>query len=88
MARREAIETMVEGAEKTSAKKRLQEEDAAPTRVFVGRNKDRDAAVTLYDAKGKARLNVVVNAAGEARIDFLDESGKVTASLPAAKPVP
>lgn len=86
IARREAIDKMREGPEKALARKQLQEEDSSPTRVFIGRDKDKDATVTLFDAKGKARINMMVNATGEARIDFLDENGKVTSSLPHAKP--
>jgi len=38
--------------------------------------------VTLYDAKGNARINMIVDAAGVPRLDFLDEGGKVTYSMP------
>ena len=52
------------------------------TRIFVGKNKDREAKVTLYEAKGNARINMMVDASGVPRLDFLDEFGKVTYSLP------
>jgi hypothetical protein len=39
----------------------------------------------LYEAKGHARINVVVDAIGQARLDFLDEDGTVTSSLPNTK---
>ena len=54
----------------------------SPRRVFVGKNTDRSAAVMLADAQGKARLNLRVDAAGQASIEFLDASGKVTHKLP------
>lgn len=60
----------------------MKEDEFAPTRVFVGKNVERDAAVTLYDANGKARINMTVTADGAPRLDFLDENGKVTYSLP------
>jgi hypothetical protein len=55
---------------------------AAPRRVFVGKNADRAAVVSLADAAGRPRLNLIVEAAGEARIEFLDEGGKVVSRMP------
>ena len=75
---------MPDGAEKEAARKSLREADSSPTRIFVGTSKDRDAKVTLYYAKGNPRINMLVDAAGVPRLDFLDESGKVTYSLPGA----
>jgi hypothetical protein len=58
---------------------------AGPRRVFVGKNTDRAATVTLADANGKPRLTMTVDATGNPRIEFLDENGKVTARLPHAQ---
>jgi hypothetical protein len=82
MARRQAIEAMPDGSEKEAAKKSQSEAEFSPTRVFVGKDKDRDAKVTLYDAKGNARINMVVDSTGLPRLDFLNENGKVIYSLP------
>lgn len=57
----------------------------APRRVFVGKNADRSATVSLADAKGQPRLTLRVDADGQASISFLDASGKVAHQLPAAK---
>jgi len=54
----------------------------APRRLFVGKNTDRAAAIMLADAAGKPRLNLRVDAAGEASIEFLDADGKVVQRLP------
>ena len=54
-----------------------------PRRVFVGKNAERTALVALSDAEGRARLTIAVDAAGNPRIEFLDEMGKVVARLPA-----
>jgi hypothetical protein len=54
----------------------------SPRRVFVGKNTDRSAAIMLADAAGKPRLNLRVDAAGEATIEFLDGDGKVVQRLP------
>jgi ABC-type amino acid transport substrate-binding protein len=56
-----------------------------PRRVFVGKNTDRTALVSLSDAEGRPRLTIAVDAAGNPRIEFLDEAGTVTARLPAGK---
>jgi len=80
--KREAISKLPDGPEKQAASQRLREADLSPTRIFVGKNKEREAKVTLYDDKGNPRINMVVDAAGVPRLDFLDEKGQVTYSLP------
>jgi hypothetical protein len=47
-----------------------------PRRVFVGKNQEKAATVSLADANGRPRLTMTVAADGAASIDFLDESGK------------
>jgi hypothetical protein len=54
----------------------------APRRVFVGKNSDRAALVSLADASGKPRLTLKVDADGAATIEFLDADGKVVQRLP------
>ena len=80
--RGDVIRKMPEGPEKEAARKSLRESGFSPTRIFVGKDKEREAKVTLYDAKGNARINMIVDAAGVPRLDFLDEGGKVTYSMP------
>ena len=80
--RNAAISKMPDGPEKQAARKSLRESGFSPTRIFVGKSKEREAKITLYDAKGNARINMIVDAAGLPRLDFLDESGKVTYSMP------
>jgi hypothetical protein len=53
-----------------------------PRRVFVGKNGDRAATISLADADGKPRLTMTVDAAGNPRIEFLDASGKVVSRIP------
>lgn len=52
------------------------------TRVFVGKNRGRDAMLGLSDARGRERLRLIVTAQGEPRIEFLDERGRTTMTLP------
>jgi hypothetical protein len=54
-----------------------------PRRVFVGKAQDRSATVALSDAEGRVRLSLIVDAAGNPRIEFFDEAGKVIARVPA-----
>ena len=53
-----------------------------PRRLFVGKNADRAATVSLADANGKPRLTLTVDAGGNPRIEFLDDQGKVVARVP------
>jgi hypothetical protein len=52
-----------------------------PRRLFVGKNSDRAAIVSLADADGRPRLNITVDAAGNPRIEFLDAAGKVVSTV-------
>ena len=51
-------------------------------RLSLGKVQDQAAAVRLSDPKGRVRMNLSVDAAGTPRLEFLDETGKVTHSLP------
>lgn len=53
-----------------------------PRRVFVGKETDRSATVSLADAEGHPRLRLRVEADGRAAIEFLDARGQVTERLP------
>jgi hypothetical protein len=53
-----------------------------PRRLFVGKNGDRAATISLADADGKPRLTMTVDPAGNPRIEFLDASGKVVSRIP------
>jgi hypothetical protein len=53
-----------------------------PRRVFVGKEADRTASVSLADADGRPRLRLTVDGGGAAAIEFLDAAGKVTSRLP------
>jgi hypothetical protein len=55
---------------------------AGPRRVFVGKNADRAAHVSLADASGRPRLTLTVDASGNSRIEFLDENGKIIERIP------
>jgi hypothetical protein len=51
-------------------------------RMFIGRDPSKAAVLNLADPNGKPRLRLAVDSLGVAKIEFLDESGKVTRSFP------
>ena len=58
---------------------------AGPRRVFVGKNTEKAALVSLADGNGKPRLVMTVGADGAASIDFLDADGRLMQRIPASK---
>ena len=51
-------------------------------RLFLGKRWDDSAMLLLSDIKGKPRIRLVVMPDGDAKLEFMDETGKVTHSLP------
>ena len=86
VAERDSIMKMPEGAARTEALRKWQEpRDGQPLfaqRVYVGRDVAKSALVNLSDRAGKPRVRLVVDSLGRASLDFLDETGRVTYSLP------
>jgi hypothetical protein len=80
--KQEEIAKMSDGKEKEEALAKLKKDNFSPTRVYVGKNADKESEVTLYDANGNKRIKMSVSAEGTPKLDFLDASGKVTYSLP------
>jgi hypothetical protein len=79
-----AANALPEGPARDEAVKAVRAKAApGPRRVFVGKNTDKSATVSLADAAGKPRLVMKVDAEGAASIDFLDADGKVVQRIPA-----
>jgi hypothetical protein len=57
--------------------------DYGVQRLFAG-SRDETAQVELRDTAGRVRARLSVDAAGVARLEFLDESGRVVATYPGA----
>ena len=53
-------------------------------RVWAGKASDQTAKIVLSDPQGRARIKLSVDAKGSPKLDFLDEAGKVTYSVPDA----
>lgn len=83
----ESIRKMKDGPEKTEALKQLQQlaekGEMGVNRLFVGRQYDGSAEITLRDIKGKARIRMLVDSANVPSLDFLNEKGEVIYRLPA-----
>jgi hypothetical protein len=83
----QTLQDMPEGPAKQAAMKAFQEAGArgefgGQSRVFVGKNPKNTSEVTLADAQGKPRIRMTVEGNGQARLEFLDQDGKVLYSLP------
>lgn len=84
----EPVKQMPDGPEKTRRMKTLRDSLAkmglgGAQRVFVGKQTDKTATVVLADAQSRPRLRMVVDSAGAARIEFLDDAGQVVRTLSA-----
>lgn len=80
----QAIQKMPDGPEKTQAMQKLRSSPGAsgPQRVFVGKTREKASALTLSDPQGRPRLQLMVDAKGAAKLEFLDENGNVVQRLP------
>jgi hypothetical protein len=77
---------MPNGLAKEKLLKRLMEPKpgarAFAQRVFVGKDENKTAMVTLADREGKPRLQMIVDSNGTPALNFLDQSGHIVYSLP------
>lgn len=84
--RRDSINKMPDGPARTAALAKLMEPvNGVPLmapRVYVGRDPSKTAIVSLSDRLGRARLRMLVDSTGSARIEFLDEAGRVIHRFP------
>jgi hypothetical protein len=51
-------------------------------RVFIGKDANKSALINLADKRGKTRIQLIVDSIGDAKINFLNESGRIVYSLP------
>lgn len=83
---RDSIQQLPDGAAKTEAMQKLMgPRNGVPlyaTRVYVGRDVNKNAVLNLADRAGKTRARMLVDSLGAARLEFLDAEGRVTFSLP------
>jgi hypothetical protein len=78
-----AVRKITDEAARKAAGKELMESGALGNeRIVVGRGRNKAAYILLSDAKGRTRIEISVDAAGNPKLNFLDENGKVTYTLP------
>jgi hypothetical protein len=70
VARRAAIQAMIDNNELSTQ------------RLFLGKQRDNSTMLLMSDIKGKPRIRMMVAANGNAKLEFLDQTGKVIYSLP------
>jgi len=79
------LDSMRAGPAKDSVRRQLERPrngvPFAAHRVYVGRDYTRSATLRLADPQGRVRLRLLVDSLGAARIEFLDDSGRVARSL-------
>jgi hypothetical protein len=83
---RESINAMPDTAARRAALDRLMAPmngvPLAATRLYVGRDVAKNAVVNLFDPLGRIRVRLRVDSAGRGSLDFLDDNGRVTFSVP------
>ena len=83
---RDSINKMTDSVAKASALQQLfGPRNGVPlqaTRVYLGRDRNKAAVLSLSDPNGKPRLRLRVDSLGKASVEFLDENGVVTARIP------
>lgn len=71
-----------EAARKAAIQKMIDNNELTTNRLFLGKRRDNSAMLLLSDIKGKPRIRLVVLPDGTPKLEFLDEAGAVTYSLP------
>ena len=79
----EEIKNMPDGPEKPKAIQAMKDRgELGATRLFVGKSPEKSSQLVLFDVKGKPRLKITVDSAGNPTMKFLDEQGNETYALP------
>jgi hypothetical protein len=60
--------------------------ESAPHRLFMGKRPSGDVGLHMNDSRGRPRLRMVIDKQDSPRIEFLNEKGKVTHTLPPIPP--
>ena len=83
LAKRDAIKRLADAEARRAAEKEMNDKgEFLVNRLAIGRGRNKSAFISLSDAKGKERIQISVTADGTPKINFLDEKGNVTYSLP------
>jgi hypothetical protein len=71
-----------EAARKAAFQKMIDNNELPRNRLFLGKRRDNTTSLEISDIKGKPRIKMSVDANGNPKLDFLDETAKVIYSLP------
>lgn len=71
-----------EAARKAAMQALVDNNEASQQRLFLGKRRDNSTVLIMSDIKGKPRIRMQVAPDGAAKLEFLDEQGKVISSLP------
>jgi hypothetical protein len=82
------IRALPDGPAKQERMRQLQEwqsrRGAGARRVYLGKQGDKSASLVLADPRGRTRARIMVDSLGAARLEFLDENGRVMHRVPEA----
>lgn len=74
------------GEERARLEREIQERtkrgEFGAQRIFLGSNREKTAMVRLKDTMGRTRIRIYVDSANVAKIEFLNENGEITSSIP------
>ena len=83
---RDSLNRLPDSPAKTTALERLLgRRDGVPLRaprVYLGRDREKSAMLSLFDPQGRPRLRLRVDSLGKASIEFLDSTGVVSQRFP------
>jgi len=83
LAKLDAIKRLPNEAAQRAARAEMRERgEFLVNRLAIGKGRNKSAFISLSDAKGRERIQISVAADGTPKLNFLDEAGKVTYSLP------
>jgi hypothetical protein len=80
------IRALPDGPAKEERMRRLREwqsqRGAGARRLYLGKQADKSASLILADPRGRTRVRIMVDSLGAARLEFFDETGRVTHRVP------
>jgi len=77
-----AIKIADETKRQAAIKALIDNNELTTDRLFLGKRRDNSMMMLMSDIKGKPRIRMQVASDGTPKLEFLDEAGKVTYSLP------
>ena len=82
----DSVREIEDKEQRMAAWQKLRENGELTTdRLFLGKNRDDYTVLVMQDMTGKPRIHMYVAPDGEAKLEFLDEQGKVIQSFPESK---